>query len=181
MTGFRITLCLTVFTLAALCIGMGEPASPQYTIADLGTLGGDSSYAAGLNDAGQVVGQSRTTPGQPLAHAFLWDHGRMSDLGTLGGPYSWANAINLTGQVVGASWLARSSDAHAFLWDEHGMTDLGTLDNGKGYSQAIDINASGQIVGVTSVVGASLLQPFLWENGKMRNLGTGGALAGGAG
>ena len=40
---------------------------------DLGTLaGGVSSAAAGLNDSGQVVGTSGTSPTSPLPHAFIW-------------------------------------------------------------------------------------------------------------
>lgn len=40
---------------------------------DLGTLaGGMSSAAAGLNDSGQVVGTSGTSPTSPLPHAFIW-------------------------------------------------------------------------------------------------------------
>ena len=41
-----------------------------YVINELGTLGGSSSIALGLNDSGEVVGASLTPSGQ--AHAFVW-------------------------------------------------------------------------------------------------------------
>src|SRR5215211_5122081 len=53
-------------------------------LTDLGTLGGDSSWAGGLNDAGQVVGYSRVAPGSTATDAFLWENGVMTGLG-LGG------------------------------------------------------------------------------------------------
>src|SRR5256885_15019294 len=46
---------------------------------DLGTLGGSSSSGYGINDAGQVTGESLTASGE--RHAFLWDKGTMTDLG----------------------------------------------------------------------------------------------------
>jgi probable HAF family extracellular repeat protein len=42
-------------------------------LTDLGTLGGATSQALGINDAGQVVGFSEITPVNHVFHAFLWD------------------------------------------------------------------------------------------------------------
>jgi probable HAF family extracellular repeat protein len=179
MTGLRIAVCVTLAAWASLCLGTASPASPpRYTITDLGTLGGDESYATGLNELGQVIGQSETTPGQTVAHAFLWTNGHMVDLGTLGGPYSWASGVNALGQVVGSSWTANSSDTHGFLWDQNGMIDLGTLDGRKGFSHAYGINDLGQIVGTTAATGDWFQRPFLWERGIMQDLGTGDAKGG---
>jgi probable HAF family extracellular repeat protein len=44
-------------------------------MADLGSLGGDTSFGYGINNRGQVVGQSWTAvPNQQ--HAFRWESGR---------------------------------------------------------------------------------------------------------
>jgi probable HAF family extracellular repeat protein len=53
---------------------------------DLGTLGGSSASAYGINAACQVVGQSLTSFGS--YHAFLWQNGTMTDLNTLIPPAS---------------------------------------------------------------------------------------------
>jgi probable HAF family extracellular repeat protein len=134
-----------------------------YAVTDLGTLGGDYSYAYDLNQAGQVVGYS--------GHAFLWNNGTMIDLGTLGGSYSSADGINELGQVVGWANLPAEASQHAFLvtpqdgvWFQDSdldgrndfMIDLGTL-NGSDYSEATDINNAGQ------VVGGSGGHAFLWD------------------
>nr|WP_176573478.1 DUF3466 family protein [Nonomuraea pusilla] len=48
---------------------------------DLGVLpGGTGSVAYGINEAGQVVGTSRTNDGYYGQHAFVWQDGRMTDL-----------------------------------------------------------------------------------------------------
>jgi probable HAF family extracellular repeat protein len=83
-------------------------------ITDLGTLpGGTESFAAGINEPGQIVGQTLTADGQFVA--VLWDHGRVTNLGTLsGGLGSAANAINNQGQIVGFSSI--QGVVHAVLW-----------------------------------------------------------------
>ena len=92
---------------------------------DLGTLpGGVLSAAEDLNDAGQVVGWSRSATSDE--RAFLYTGGVMHDLGTLGGSTSHAYAINELGQVVGTSRDARGFP-QAFVWSGGVMRDLNDL------------------------------------------------------
>ena len=80
---------------------------------DLGTLGGDISYARAINAHGQVAGVSATAAGE--THAFLWDGHMMRDLGTLGGTVSEAIAINDAGQAVGRA-TTPAGVTRAVLW-----------------------------------------------------------------
>lgn len=66
---------------------------------DLGTFGGDESWAYGLNNSGDVVGWAEFAEGN--YHAFIWDGDSKFDLGTLGGLFSAAYGINDSGTVVG--------------------------------------------------------------------------------
>jgi probable HAF family extracellular repeat protein len=94
---------------------------------DLGTLPRDSfSRALGINDSGQVVGDSYTAFSAP--HAFLWDAvNGIQDLGTLpGGGFSRALGINDNGQVVGSATTADGS-YDAFVWQNGTMSDLNDL------------------------------------------------------
>ncbi len=84
---------------------------------DLATLGGYSSEAYGLNDAGQVVGECRTAAN--LNHAFRFSATSIADLGTLGGFVSTGLGINAAGDIVGRATLDPAGGAfHAFLWRE---------------------------------------------------------------
>jgi len=119
-------------------------------------LNGPLTMANAINDKRQVVGRSVTDKG--MAHAFLWENGKMTDLGTLGGKSSTAYAINNRGQVVGSADNAVGG-ANAFIWDKvHGMKDLGI----KGKScRAIGISDKGLIIGT-----AYREFDFIWQNGK---------------
>jgi probable HAF family extracellular repeat protein len=136
---------------------------------DLGTLGGATSEALGVNNYTQVVGWSTVPSGDE--RAFLWTKaGGMQDLGTLGGSSSRATAINDNGQVVGSA-LTSSGDRHAFLWTAtDGMRDIGTL--GGTYSVALGISSNGAIVGASYVSGGGSEWAFFWSNGVMESIGT---------
>lgn len=75
------------------------------TITDLGTIGGSNSHAFGINDAGTVVGYSKTK-NHLNNHAFVWRDGIMKDINDLlpansGWELISALDINNNGQIVG--------------------------------------------------------------------------------
>lgn len=164
----------------AICAALGitvcaVPLRAAVQYSDLGTVGGHISWAAGINNAGQVAGYA-TTSGDATAHAFLYGSGGMSDLGTLGGKvdYSLAYGINSAGLVVGGSNTG-PGPYHAFMYSNGTMSDLGTL--GGGDSSAYAINNAGQVVGVARTTANAAQHAFSYTiGGGMRDLGTLGGL-----
>ena len=94
------------------------PAEVQYSITDLGTLGGSMSRAYSINDSGQVVGISYFDEGLKR-HAFLYDESMgMVDLNNLipsdsGWLLSRAFGINSSGHIIGSGSI--NGEKHAFL------------------------------------------------------------------
>ena len=136
-------------------------------VTTIGTLGGSSSRASGINNRGQVAGWSNTatTPYQ-LNHAFLWpdENGEMIDLGVLPnipyGTYSVAEAINGQGLVVGMSGVPAGYPYFGFLYRNGEMTQLPTL--GGITAWAYDVNARRQVVGTSSTTSTSPTHATLW-------------------
>ncbi len=138
----------------------------NFSVKDLGTLGGTDAEATGINDEGRVVGWSTLANGQQ--HAFLWRAGSMRDLGALAGGKSQANDINSEDVVVG--WSTTGNGAQrAVRWQNGKITNLGTL--GGRNSEARAINDLGVIVG-WSETKAGTTHAFVWQNGVMRDIGT---------
>jgi probable HAF family extracellular repeat protein len=128
-------------------------------IQDLGTLGGPTSEAHGINNLGVAVGFSDIPSGGQ--RAFIWQAGTMQQLGTLpGDTSSRADHINDAGVIVGAS--EGSGGIRAFVWTQAGgMQPLASL-SGSTYSEAFGINNLGQIVGQS---GSSLgTRAVLWDS-----------------
>jgi probable HAF family extracellular repeat protein len=104
MDSFPICRLIACFAgVAAAC----APSAFSATITDLGTLGGSSSYAYGINNRGEVVGYI-FAPGS--THAFLYSARTMTDLGTLNGYATYAQSINDAGQIVGYAIGPSSTD-----------------------------------------------------------------------
>jgi probable HAF family extracellular repeat protein len=136
----------------------------QKGMVDLGSLGGTCTVAMGLNDRGQIVGQSWSA-GDSTGHAFYWDraHG-MLDLGTLGGDFASADAINDSGDAVGGAYLPGNVLIDAALWRGKSAIDLGTVDADQ-CSYALSINARRQVVGISGTLNCDSTRAFLWEEG----------------
>ena len=135
---------------------------------DLGTLGGVFGLPEGINNPGQVIGESDLA-GDLVSHPFLWGNGVLTDLGTLGGDNGSALFINDAGTVVGEADLSGSTVHHGFLWKRGVMSDLGTIGSDP-CSNATHINDNEQAVGTSTDCHGVVLHAFLWENGEMVDL-----------
>src|SRR5579872_5824089 len=71
---------LALVTLTCLILASSAHAV-LYSVTDLGTLGGTTSRAYGINNTGTIVGQAYTPT---TRDAFSYSGGVMTDLGTLG-------------------------------------------------------------------------------------------------
>jgi probable HAF family extracellular repeat protein len=131
--------------------------------------GGIDSYAAGINNQGQIVGWAENGIHDPTCNntppfnqvlqfeAVVWgpDLGEMTELSPLAlDPDSAATAINDQGQVVGISGLCANaagttSAEHAVLWENKNSApiDLGNFDGGLAWNTPTAINNRGQVVG----------------------------------
>ena len=165
----RYLACLFLASI----LGFGRSATAiTYSLTDLGNLGGTSSVANALNDAGQVAGSYMSLG---YDHGFIWQNGKMK---ALGDPYSsggaYVSGISPTGIVIGMA-LANSDVYPSFngpvIW-QNGL--VATFDSTLGTVSAVGgINSAGQIVG-THPGGVFILD---LKDGTMHDLGFLGSLA----
>ncbi|HEX6885907.1 MAG TPA: hypothetical protein VF530_21215 [Planctomycetota bacterium] len=124
------------------------------TVTPLGTLGGDTSAALALDEAGYVVGRSQTLPANEPAPFFWTPFGGMRSLGTPSGPGDvdgQAHDVNRHAVVVGA-FESAPGETHAFVWEETlGLRDLNALVRARGgveLQSALHLSDSGWIAGI---------------------------------
>jgi probable HAF family extracellular repeat protein len=172
---------LTFFCLAVVLLPAAWAIAEDYTITDLGTLGGTQSFAFAINNPGQVVGYSWLA-GDASGHSFLWSNGTMTDLSSLNSQFvgsTWPVAINNSGQVSGGTNVNGIWSPVIFGTNTGVMTPLGTLGGVTSYGfngAATSINNAGQAVG-WSMIDSTNYHAFLYSNGVLKDLGPVGGLS----
>jgi len=172
-----LTALPTVALALLLAAGSAQAGDISYTYSQIGTFGGPSSAAFGLNDLGQVVGWANipacSVNGHACRHAFLWDDGVLTDLGVLpGDEESVARAINNSGVIVGTSEqnvIFGSGVYHAAVFG--GPAPLPLPDLGLGQSWVQDVNEAGQMVGFSGDPLVDRDRAVIWQGGAITNIG----------
>src|SRR6187402_2083683 len=144
--------------VAALAACAMSASAADWTLVDLGTLGGPNAYATAVSAGGRVAGCSETAAGE--IHAFVWYGGTMTDLGrgAEGAGNSCALALNDEGLVAG-----RASTGELVLWKEGVVTPLGFR------GDVGDMNTHGVVVGARTVDAST--RAFIYRDGVVTELG----------
>ena len=126
---------------------------------DLGTLGGATSEAFGINDRGQVVGWSYL--GDETQHAFIWSAATgMVDLGPIPhGWFSFGQAINSLGNIVGEGLDYRSRNL-PFYWSQETGYILPPERYRNSLTQVLGINDNCVVAGVRA---EGSVAAFVWQ------------------
>ena len=141
-------------------------SSSSNTFTVLGTLGGRSSRAYGINDFGRVAGVSEIATGSSVEHAFTFQNGTFTDIGaTSGATSTTAFSINASGQVAGYG-SSNTSNRGAFFYDNNSFIFFEPQGIGR------DINNLGQVVGGIGGSDDGSGRAFLFSNGTKTDLGT---------
>jgi probable HAF family extracellular repeat protein len=142
--------------------------SSNYSITDLGALGGAISQANAINSTGQVVGQAQIASGS--YHPFLYSGGLMTDLGVAPGfTDGSARAVNAAGQVAVSEGVGGNINGHAFLWQSgSGAIDLGNLGSSPTIPLAINNATAAHSVQVVGGGGHA----WIWQSGVLTDLNT---------
>lgn len=143
----------TVFIAALLLCAAAVRAESQMVLQSLGPFEGRPTYAAAINDSGDVVGNGWNADGREIPLLWTQKKGYEAFLGNMAGR---AHDINNHGAVVGV--LFDPSNTRDFLWSaSEGFVDFGT-----GFYPT-RINNAGVVAGVCGDPNPQA--PCLWTNG----------------
>ncbi len=142
-------VAMLLFAILILSSVQQVNAGVQFSVTDLGTLGGIRIRPTAVNNNGEVVGHSSTTidGNEGPDQAFFWSAGVMTGLNSADTLSSWATHINDSGVIVGRAFTAAGS--RAFRYDHAGDMTMTYLHNigFEALTEATGINNAGQITG----------------------------------
>jgi probable HAF family extracellular repeat protein len=154
-------------------LNSAKAAHPTFSATHLhGASTEATSYATGMNEAGQVIVNFQDNNGDSRTTRWSSSEG-LVDVGNLGFNVLVGRDINESGQIVGVSQFSSSDpNARAFSWTQGGgIVDLGALGGASSDAQAV--NDSGAVVGLAST--PTETHAFLWTaGGGMVDLGSPG-------
>ena len=132
---------------------------------DLGTLGGDTAIATGINNQGVVVGTS-DAGSFPPSSVFIYANGTMQALGR---DSTEPVTINDASQIIGTSYQRDPTTLavkyEAWLYDHGNFASLGLAGES---NIALDLNNAGQVIGKNK----SDSRYWLYWDGKTIDLNT---------
>ena len=138
-----------------------------------------SSYASGINDAGQIAGTYQSSASTLQSFLYNSQTGALNTMGT--GQGSHAYAINQNGDVAGYFRFGTNGLTHAFIYSTstgqlHDIDQNAGNPSGSSLSEATAINnlgqAAGMAIGPAVGVVAGPQYVFIYSNGVMQNIGT---------
>lgn len=153
-------------TCAALIWNPASAVAQRYRMTDLGVLPGqdpphDVSHAFGINNRGQIVGESYRGSRPQGGHGFIWENGIWTILPPLNSGSALPKAINESDEVGG------QSDGRAVLWVNHKPKSIHGLGSG---SAAEDLNDNLVACGMFWFNPFERVFPFVWRDGVMTQL-----------
>jgi probable HAF family extracellular repeat protein len=154
----RILGSAVILAIAGTSVSRAAIVQTHYRVTDLGTFGGNLSYANAINSMGDVAGVAYS----PTAElGFLYKNGVLQQLTSLPGyGYSAGSALNDSDQVVGDSGM------HPAIWN--GANPPQQLFNDLGSTGCVGITNTGQVAGSTYLAGA-----WTWTSGTgVKYIGT---------
>ena len=159
---------LLVFVLPIRTVSASQIS---WLIENLGSLGG-YSRAFGINDEGEVIGESEVAPGD--VRGFIFSGGGIHALNSAGGNYESARAISNSSIVAG---ISISRTVRATMWLANTPSPLAGFDDDNLSSSANGISDLGIVVGSSQHPDGGT-RPVMWQDETMIELPLGTASGG---